>query len=287
MNQLNYQQMVQQAVKPKFRGKKQIVSRAITRFPDSAEREYVRINRSYQRLLSRTLKENLPAIYKSYREELREDVREDGFIDFARKMRDRIFKMAAKVEKETDTEAITKSVTKVARTTQNNAISEWQRIVKNTLGIDIQEDYYRRERNQVNTLLRIQNLVTDADRQKMPEKEIQKAVQKEMELAQRSAEMLVRNQVTSLHARLMRLYQEDAGVEKYKWRSKGDSRVRDCHKEHDGKIYRWSDPPPDWYDTKSRGRVYTGKYYNPGEAFCCRCIAVPVFELAKLFLPMR
>ena len=226
MNQLNYQQMVQQAVKPKFRGKKQIVSRAITRFPDSAEREYVRINKSYERILNRTLKENLPAIYKSYREELRDDVREDGFIDFARKMRDRIFKMAAKVENETDTEAITRSVTKVARSTQNNAISEWQRIVKNTLGIDIQEDYYRREtyenviktwisdnvpiveRNQVNTLLRIQNLVTDAYRQKMPEKEIQKAVQKEMELAQRSAEMLVRNQVISLHARLMRMFQE-------------------------------------------------------------------------------
>ena len=82
------------------------------------------------------------------------------------------------------------------------------------------------------------------------------------------------------------MQQEDAGCTKYRWSSSKDSRVRDCHRALDGKIFRWDDPPEMWYETKA-DRVYTGRHCHPGEDYCCRCVAIPVFDLDTVDVPMQ
>jgi len=58
--------------------------------------------------------------------------------------------------------------------------------------------------------------------------------------------------------------QKEIGVDSYVWNTAHDERVRDSHREKDGKTFKWSEPPAD-----------TG---HPGEDFQCRCIGIPVFE---------
>ena len=49
----------------------------------------------------------------------------------------------------------------------------------------------------------------------------------------------------------------------YEWRTRGDGRVRSSHRENDGQVFSWDNPPP------------TG---HPGEDYGCRCRAIPVSD---------
>ncbi len=53
------------------------------------------------------------------------------------------------------------------------------------------------------------------------------------------------------------------GVNKYTWRSRDDSKVRDAHARHDDQVFDWQHPPPGGH---------------PGMEFNCRCTAEPVLD---------
>jgi hypothetical protein len=57
------------------------------------------------------------------------------------------------------------------------------------------------------------------------------------------------------------LRQQDLGIERYIWRSRDDSKVRDSHAEYDDQVFRWDEPPAGGH---------------PGQAHNCRCYAEPV-----------
>lgn len=77
------------------------------------------------------------------------------------------------------------------------------------------------------------------------------------------ARLIARDQVAKLNGQLDQLRQTNVGVEQYIWRTSLDERVRDSHREKEGKVFDWNDPPAD-----------TG---HPGEDYQCRCYAEPVF----------
>lgn len=76
-------------------------------------------------------------------------------------------------------------------------------------------------------------------------------------------QLIARDQTAKLTAYLDRLRQEQAGIEKYRWLTSRDERVRDRHKQYEGQTYRWDKPPSDGH---------------PGEAVQCRCLAIAVVE---------
>lgn len=77
----------------------------------------------------------------------------------------------------------------------------------------------------------------------------------------RRAELIARDQIGKLNGQLTQLRQQSLGIDKYIWRTVGDSRVRPEHRAREGKIFKWNSPPPDGH---------------PGEAIQCRCWAEPV-----------
>ncbi len=94
--------------------------------------------------------------------------------------------------------------------------------------------------------------------------------------AKQRAALIARDQVSKLNGQLTELRQTNAGVKKYRWRTVGDGRVRGTpgtpsenlgkdknHFKREGKIFLWSDPPPDGH---------------PGEPILCRCFAEPVLD---------
>lgn len=76
-------------------------------------------------------------------------------------------------------------------------------------------------------------------------------------------QLIARDQTAKLTARLDRLRQEQAGIEKYRWLTSRDERVRSQHRQYDGETYDWNNPPSDGH---------------PGEAVQCRCLAIAVIE---------
>lgn len=83
------------------------------------------------------------------------------------------------------------------------------------------------------------------------------------------AALIGRDQVGKLNGRLTQYYQEQAGIEEYKWVTAGDERVRPAHRRLNGEVFKWKEPPPEGH---------------PGQPIQCRCIADPVIDLNKLRL---
>lgn len=80
----------------------------------------------------------------------------------------------------------------------------------------------------------------------------------------RRAKLIARDQTSKLNSALNQQRQQNLGVEEYEWVTSKDERVRESHKQNNGKIFRWDSPPP------------TG---HPGEEIQCRCVAKPIIKL--------
>lgn len=292
------------SAKSKFKGKKKIVSRAVPKYPDSAERELRRISRSYVRLLNKSMKDHLPEIMSAYKNAMRNDSRYDSIFDLRDKVNSEIMKMAAELEEALEMFGLEDAIERISRIAQRNSIKEWKRAVKAAFGLDIFEDYYKGETYEqavrawvadsiskiksipTETLGRLQEIILDGYREGRLIRDLKKEIQENYNVSKHHAEMIARDQVSTLNSELTQMQQRDAGVRQYKWSSSRDSRVRESHAEFDGQIFSWDDPPEGWYSTKSRGIVYTGRKCHPGEDYCCRCVAIPVFEWQTLDLPV-
>jgi SPP1 gp7 family putative phage head morphogenesis protein len=99
---------------------------------------------------------------------------------------------------------------------------------------------------------------------------LEKIILDRFQISQKKARFLAKQETSLLTAKYRQLRYEDAGFEKYIWRSARDDRVRPDHAELNGKECYWKDAP---IENKS-----TGNKAHPGEAFGCRCLAVPVYE---------
>lgn len=305
MNNLHHQEMVKTATQAKFGGKQNLVSRSVPHYPDSAEREFQRLTGRYMRLLNKTLKEHLPAMITAYKKVMHGDSRYDDVNDFGKDIRKEMSEVTAELEAKIAEYGIEEFIEKIGRMARNKSLSEWKRVVHDTLGIDLLDDYYngdfyaRALKQWVDenvlkiksipndTLGKMQDIILNGYKQGMSIRDLTKAIQEEYRVTKHYAAMLARDQIATLNSQISRMQQEDAGVSKYRWSDSRDSRVRDCHRELNGKIFSWKEPPEMWYETKSRGRVYTGRRCHPGEDYCCRCVAIPIFDKEMLNIPIK
>lgn len=82
-------------------------------------------------------------------------------------------------------------------------------------------------------------------------------------IASRKAKAIARDQIATLQGQVVQARQTRIGVERYRWRTVGDSRVRTAHRQREGQIFSWGQPPPDGH---------------PGAPINCRCYAEPVLD---------
>jgi SPP1 gp7 family putative phage head morphogenesis protein len=77
------------------------------------------------------------------------------------------------------------------------------------------------------------------------------------------AKLIGRDQVSKATGELNSIRQKEVGIDKYRWLTSGDSRVRSSHAENNGQVFEWGSPPS------------TG---HPGEDIQCRCVAIPIIN---------
>lgn len=297
MDSTNYQSVTKRAVKGKFRGRKAVRCRYIQHFPSSAEREYKRVSGHYAGSLSHVVKRHFPGIASAYKKEDTQTFRDNEKAE--------VYAMAAELQDALHEFGLYDAMGKISQITQNNSIREWQQAVRNTLGVDILDDYYRGELYQqlmerwiadnvtalsgmpYKAVMDIDRIIMEGYKSGKPIAELQKEILDSCRKTKWWLTALAVGQVGALNAGLTKMIQTDSGVGRYWWSSSKDSRVRDCHRAFEGRIFRWDNPPMDWHYTKTKGIVYTGQRFHPGEAHGCRCCAIPVFDWDTLSIPIR
>lgn len=93
-----------------------------------------------------------------------------------------------------------------------------------------------------------------------------KGIMKNRSVSMAKATFLAKQETSLFVSKLREERYKDVGVRRYRWSSSKDERVRDRHKDLDGKVFDWDNPPI--VDDK-------GRRAHPGEDFGCRCVAIP------------
>jgi SPP1 gp7 family putative phage head morphogenesis protein len=83
------------------------------------------------------------------------------------------------------------------------------------------------------------------------------------------ANLIARDQTLKLYGRLNRERQKSVGIERYAWRGVLDEAERPMHRDLEGQVFRWGEPPVTNED---------GDENEPGEDYQCRCDAEPIFD---------
>lgn len=96
--------------------------------------------------------------------------------------------------------------------------------------------------------------------------------------------LIARTEVSRAETDLTRARAERMGIQFYQWRTSEDSRVRASHRNMDGVLVAWSDPPSP--EALAHEKSSLGKY-APGQAPNCRCLALPLADLDEVDWPAK
>lgn len=306
MNIQAMQEATREAVKKKFRGKRYLASRSLVKYPQHLERDYARITNAYMGLLNNTLAEYIPEIKALLDEYRGEEIinaaehtdakeQEGDWQGFSRMLRRVLERAEADLEKKTANFDLIRKLNDLENRAHKYSIREWKRVVRQTLGINIFDDYYDGKFFRENTrqwvlqnvdlittipketLKRMYNVISGGQYAGKTAAEIGRQIQASYNVSKSHARFIARDQMAKLNARITQQQQTDAGITEYVWRTVGDGRVRESHRHLNGKRFKYNDPPV--VDPK------TGRRANPGEDYQCRCVALPVFDIDGLTLP--
>lgn len=95
-----------------------------------------------------------------------------------------------------------------------------------------------------------------------------KIIQKDFNVSKNKAKFLAKQETTLLTSAFSKSRFESVGVQKYRWSTSHDDKVRGEHRELNGRVFGWDEAVIDDHGTRG----------NPGEAFGCRCKAIPILE---------
>ena len=99
---------------------------------------------------------------------------------------------------------------------------------------------------------------------------LEELIQKHKNVSARKAKFLARQETKLLVAEYRKNRFKEHGVTQYIWKAVMDERTRELHRELNGRIFSWDNPPI--IDAQS------GETGSPAQAFGCRCVAIPVVE---------
>lgn len=99
---------------------------------------------------------------------------------------------------------------------------------------------------------------------------IQQYIENQFKVSQRKAKFLARNESSIAVTEYLSAKYQEEGFTEFKWITNIDGRERPLHKELNGKIFRFDNPPVIDERTGQRGL--------PGETYNCRCTFVPVMS---------
>lgn len=92
-------------------------------------------------------------------------------------------------------------------------------------------------------------------------------IKKDYNTSENKAKFLARQETALLMSKFREERYKSAGVQRYRWSTSKDARVRDRHQLLEGQVFTWDNPPI--VDEQ-------GHRKHPGEDWNCRCLAIPI-----------
>lgn len=115
--------------------------------------------------------------------------------------------------------------------------------------------------------LRAQQLAQKAVYQGERSSKIAEELSASYDVSEMEAARIARTEVARANSVITQARAEAAGSEQYIWRTSGDAAVREAHKEMNGKVFDWDEPP----------ELSDGTSGHPGTFPNCRCYPEPFF----------
>lgn len=273
-------------------------------YPISAERELARAFLTVSRLIEKKSKpyiERLMAIYGVWADE---NVRTDARISLQDGIGMILEEYGEDIQKDLDLKAINKGAKLAARSAGTVSVRDWKALVDSATNAKISEPFYMESMEDMlnkwvgeavsyigslpqEYLAKVHDIIIWGYNTHQPKVNVYRRLEKITGATKSQAKMIARDQLGTLNCRMTQYEHASLGVTQYIWVTRRDSLVRDCHRERNGKVFSWNNPPAEWYPTISRGIVYTGRYCHPGEAYSCRCTAKPVFDQDRVDAMVR
>ena len=301
--------LIREELKKKNGGESIILAKYRSKYPESAEREYIRLINEYMSIEKQVFLTFIPELKiiiqegstqfqmdsQKENEKKRKHIRIENS-NIMTKLSAFFDRVKRSLENAFGLFDIKKRINKIAKLTHKLSMKEWKKTVDKTLGINLLEDYYsgdvyedmlqRWVSNNVeliktiphSSLGKMKELIYDGYMSGRTTTNIIKDIQTQYGRDKRHATLIARDQTAKLNAEITQYQQRDAGIEEYEWSTSGDIRVRDSHKQLNGKIFHWNAPPV--VDKR------TGRRCHPGEDYQCRCCALAVFNFDTLDLPV-
>lgn len=131
--------------------------------------------------------------------------------------------------------------------------------IKDNVGFikNIKDDY----------LSEIEKVVHEGIKDGQTAKQIREQLVERVKVAESRAQFIAVDQTGSVLGQMTAERHQQIGIDKFKWLTSHDERVRDSHKDLSDKTFSYDDPP-----------IVNGRVVLPGEDYRCRCVAIPVFD---------
>lgn len=251
----------------------------ITRFPDAATVSY---SRAIEKMITALGFETLRLFEKYIVPQLttRQDASfvEDGILDGLKKMFSALKNKASKIfttkRRELAASTFVKNINRFNRHNLEQqmkvkginlvATEPWlkdfllTKIVENVNYIKtIHEDYFSR----------IENAVRDGVKQGRTIRHIREQLEEEVGISKNKAQFIAVDQAGTILGQMTAQRHQQIGIDKFKWLTSHDERVRDSHKALGNEVFSYDDPP-----------TVNDRIVLPGEDYRCRCVAIPVFD---------
>ena len=268
-------------------------------YPMSAERELARVFLGVAHLIKSKSKPYINRLMEIYKVWADENVRVDARISIQDGIEMILEEYGDEIDRSLDMGSIVKRADMAAKVARNASVGDWKKLVGSVVKEDISEPYYVETMEDLlnkwvgesvskisslprEYLAKIHDIIIWGYNTHQPLINVYRKIEAATGATRSQARMIARDQMGTLNCRMTKHEHDSLGVTHYIWVTRRDSRVRDCHREFDGKVFSWNNPPAEWYVTVSKGIKYTGRYCNPGEAYMCRCTAKPVFDMDKV-----
>ena len=187
-----------------------------------------------------------------------------------------IDRMRAKAEKLAAQSIVIPAVQEIADTTLDDLHKQFEQLTPEDLQIPVEmnaemekkvrQDYTESVHLNINNLSqemteRLRYRVEEAVGQGMRAKDLKEILMAEYGIAANRAKFIARQDTSLFVAKYREVRYSDAGIKLYQWSSSADVKVRPRHRELNGRIFSFDDPPVVDELTNRRG--------NPGEDFNC------------------
>lgn len=246
-------------------------------YPSSAERDYYRVLRAVVRELRKHTNELLPGIKPA----LKQDADSEDIVQQIMELMSEGMTIAAALNE----------VRRLIGNVDGVVCRNISMAFKSCLAVDVfmhnsallnraTSEWYALQSQLINSIVstytdKLGTIISNAVQRGTMYKDVYADVKHLYDITDNRAKFIARNEIGNLNAITTKIRQQEAGINFYEWSTSSDERVRESHREKEGKLYYWNRSTPGEVNGR---RINPAPALHPGMDYNCRCVAISILD---------